>query len=117
MSAELVIDLGAGADLAAAERVRDGQLAHHCQLLRELLGLHMDGCSHWQPSIWLGAQPRLPAGAAGRAPVHLSAPQPLPRALWSRATGGLSAARALDPFSAGGDALPRGAARWWTHRD
>ena len=37
--AELVIDLGAGADLAAAARVRDDQLPHHCQLLRELLGL------------------------------------------------------------------------------
>ena len=105
VSAELVIDLGAGADLAAAERVRDSQLDHHCQLLRELLDIQMDGCQ------WLTA--------AGRAPVHLSAPQPLPRALWSRAMGGLSAARALDPFSAGGDAHahPPGAARWWTHRD
>ena len=106
--AELVIDLGAGADLAAAARVRDGQLSHHCQLLRELLGLQMDGC------------PRLTAGR--RAALHLSAPQPLPRALWSRGTGGLSAARALDPFSARADAHaahPAGAAsagaRWWTH--
>ena len=104
VSAELVIDIGAGADLAAAERVRDDQLAHHCQLLRELLDLQMEGCQ-----------------LLGAAPVHLSAPQPLPRALWSRAMGGLSAARALDPFSAaaGGDANahPPGAARWWTHRD
>ena len=54
VSAELVIDLGAGADLAAAERVRDSQLDHHCQLLRELLDIQMDGCQ------WLTAAGRAP---------------------------------------------------------
>ena len=104
VSAELVIDLGTGADLAAAERVRDGQLAHHCQLLLELLDLRVDGCQHLV--------------APGRGSVLLSAPQPLPRALWSRATGGLSAARALEPFTAGGDEhAAAGLSRWWTLRD